>query len=111
MFSQACRILQSNQTSHPSSSSTGSTVTSGCGVVTTSLSVSERLARWKSLVIKVLLIVQTAAQQTKVTLLLGEAVYRKIFADNKHRLQNIDAKNDAEKGVPVGTTVAERGGP
>lgn len=73
MFNRACRILAQNP-------SEKSTATSSERVGSAKLCESERLSLWKMILIKVQLILQTAFQQNKAKLLLGEAVYNRMFS-------------------------------
>ena len=61
------------------SASSRSTETSTARAGSAKLSEHERLSLWKTLLLKVSLVLQTVAQQTKVKYLLGEAVFNKWF--------------------------------
>jgi hypothetical protein len=76
MLNRACRILD------PSSSSRStSTPTAKAG--SAKYSESERVSKWKTLFLKVMVILQTVAQQSKAKYLLGEMIYNKLFVTNK----------------------------
>ena len=78
MFNRACRLM--DKTSRSSSSGQQDTTeTSTRPAAVAKYTESERLARWKSLFLKVSLIFTTIAAQTKAKLILGNEVYSKLF--------------------------------
>jgi hypothetical protein len=74
MFQRACRILKNSEPEREPSTATSST-----RAATARWSEQERLSHWKSLLLKVFLLFQTIAQQTKSKLMLGETVYNYMF--------------------------------
>ena len=71
MLNRACRILQSVENPGTASAS-GAAAAAG-------LSESERIARWRTLIIKMQLLFQMIAMQTKVKCLLGQAVFDQLL--------------------------------
>ena len=74
MLNRACRILEK-----PSRSSGSTSETSTRQAGEAKYTESERLARWKSLALKVFLLFNTIAAQTKAKFLLGIDVYDRMF--------------------------------
>ena len=72
MWNRACRILSTPENSPP----TGKSATAAA---VAKLSESERVSMWRSLFIKISLVFQMIATQTKTKMLLGDKVFHSLF--------------------------------
>ena len=97
MFNRACRLL--NPSSSQSQSSTSTTTER---VATARLSEHERLSRWRVILLKVALMLQTAAQYNKTKALLGETVYNRLFSRTTQEVAKEKVKYRFIKGQAVG---------
>lgn len=79
MFNRACRLLDKTPSRSSSSGQQNTSETSTRSAGPAKYTESERLARWKSLLLKTFLVFTTIAAGTKAKLLLGAEVYAKLF--------------------------------